>query len=139
MWRCIKNERGLSLIELLVATVIIIMALVGFSIFLAKGFGVINSLGSDRLALEFAEGRLERLIAEGAPAAVGWQTVTLDNHGTAATADDLVGEYQWTVVADPNTAPDGKLITLTLYYPKDPAEARLDGQKEVRLARIYVP
>ena len=61
MWRYFETEQGLSLIELIVAVALLVGSLVGFSYFLARGRGMIGDLGSDRLAVEFAESRLEEL------------------------------------------------------------------------------
>lgn len=120
-----KSEQGLSLIELLVAMVILVIAITGLVTFLVKAEEGVYHLREDRIALLFAEGRLEKLIADrlATDAPTIWQPVTL--------TDNLQGVYIWNVSEDPDND-ERRIITLTLRYPTT------DG-KEVRLSRMLVP
>ena len=142
MWRYLKSKQGLTLIELLISIVFLVTALVGFSYFLARGWGTISNLGSDRLAVEFVEMRLEELSGtefhslESNPLG-SWLEETIDDHGTVDADDDLIGEYRWDVALEPTCVYSCKLITIALYYPSDPEnDAPTPHQKVVRLAKI---
>ncbi len=129
-----KDERGLSLLEVLIAMLFLAGAMVGFSAFLPRGRGVISHASSDRLAVEFAAGKLEEKTAAGfdnIPLGNGSPvTVTIDSHGTPSTADDLIGQYQMDVAASPVYSNKIKEVTVTLQYSVN------GTPKEVRLAKF---
>ena len=57
------NRRGASLIEVLVAIIIIVIASVGTLAYFAYGLGNVGKTGNRRAALERSRERLEQLMA----------------------------------------------------------------------------
>ncbi len=61
----LRNEKGLSLIEVIIASVIFAFALVAYGYMFALGQGMTNAGGDGRLALTYAQESMERLEARG--------------------------------------------------------------------------
>jgi len=77
--RFVCNQRGLSLVEVLVAAVVIAIAALGTAVLFATGQAYITAEGDNRTSLTLAQDRMERLRALGYAGLVG----------TAATGTDV--------------------------------------------------
>lgn len=114
MLRAIRNERGMSLMENMVALVVFSVAIIFLYNMLFSGRMLVETGGERRMALKLAELKAEELMDVGYDSEgvdddwtsvnmnVGTHpsndtSVLIDDRGTAGTTDDLIGVMTWTV------------------------------------------
>ncbi len=115
MCRVIRNERGFSLMENMVALVIFSIVIIFLYQMLFSGRMLVETGGERRMALKLAELKMEELMHAGYGSQgvdADWTSldmtvgnhptndlsVLMDNRGTLDTQDDLIGNMRWTVV-----------------------------------------
>ncbi len=111
----IRNERGFSIMENMVALVIFSIVIIFLYQMLFSGRMLVETGGERRMALKLAEFKMEELKHAGYDSqgldddwtslnmATGNHptndpSVLMDNRGTPGTQDDLIGNMTWTVV-----------------------------------------
>ncbi len=116
----LRGERGVGLMEVIVATVIATLAVLGLAYSFGTGRGLINRFELARMALGAAQSRMEWLAARPANAP---ELALGSSHGPAAVVVDgrQVGQESWTVAAydDPiaGSGPqDLKQVTVTVSW-----------------------
>jgi len=108
-----SNESGFSLMEIMVAVVVLSIAVFFLSQMLVSGRINVEMEGERRMALKLAEHKIEELKYAGYGSSgidVDWTsvnldvgthpddgTVLIDGRGTADTGDDLIGTMTWAV------------------------------------------
>jgi len=133
----IRNEAGMSLIEVMVSVIVFSIAIVFVYQMFWSGGSQVHYEGERRVALRMAEQKVEELKYAGYGASgpdVDWTsvnmglgthpddtTIVMDTKGTQDTVDDLVGAIQWDV-RDTSWTTMGatvecKIIDLTLEWP----------------------
>jgi prepilin-type N-terminal cleavage/methylation domain-containing protein len=137
----VRNQRGVSLMEVMVSVVVFSIAIVFLYQMLFSGRMQVEFEGERRVASKAAEQKIEELKYAGygsTDAGADWTSVTmdvgthpvdptivLDDRGTPDEADDLTGEIQWTVRDTSWTEPlsgittDAKVVDLTIQWPED--------------------
>ena len=142
----LKDSKGLSLLEVLIAIIILALALTSISYFFSAARGNIETTGHMRCGLVLAQGKMEELKDVGyshPDLSEGTHSDRVNSRGEAA--DD--GEFyrQWTVsaVADPADGPgdtDYKLVDLKVYDQRlNPGNETLnDDDKLVAELKTYV-
>ena len=138
--RYIDTEWGLSLIETLVALGFLAFALTGFSYIMPYGWRFASAMGSHRLAVMAAEGKLENLsgkIYNGAQVNGGTEVITIEDRNPPL--NDLWGRCTWTNEPSPYGNGYCKRITVTVIYPTDAAGNPMGYTKQIRLAKIITP
>jgi prepilin-type N-terminal cleavage/methylation domain-containing protein len=136
-----RDERGFSLIEVIVASVIAVIAVVGLAHSFAMGRALVDQHESGRDALGIAQQRLE-ILANLAPSS---PDLTIGNHngGSIAINDVMTGTEQWNVVwvddpadgtagGDVSGPDDYKRVTVTVAW----SQAGLN--QRVQLSRIFL-
>ncbi|MCK4408894.1 MAG: prepilin-type N-terminal cleavage/methylation domain-containing protein [Candidatus Eisenbacteria sp.] len=140
----LRNESGISLMEVMVSVVVFSIAIVFLYQMLFSGRMQVEFEGERRVASKAAELKIEELMYAGYGSTdtisvwtslsmdVGvihptYPQMVLDDRGTPDTQDDLVGLMNWTVRDTSWDDPDGsggtittvaKVVDLTLRWPK---------------------
>ncbi|MFH1689690.1 MAG: type II secretion system protein [Candidatus Eisenbacteria bacterium] len=134
----LRNESGISLMEVMVSVVVFSIAIVFLYQMLFSGRMQVEFEGERRVASKAAELKVEELKYAGygsTDSGADWTSLTLDfgthpsdprivldDRGTADTQDDLVGLVSWTVRdtswSDAGITTDAKVIDLTLQWPE---------------------
>ncbi|MFZ5688133.1 MAG: type IV pilus modification PilV family protein [Bacillota bacterium] len=108
----IKNEQGLTLVEVLVAIIIIGVALVPVMSMFATGLFTYSKAGTDTLAVNLAQGILEEVMA-----------LPYDSVVSRPTADYTGQSYQYEIVVlDYNPARRLKEVRVAVWPQDDPAK-----------------
>ncbi len=137
--RAVQGERGVGLMEVIVATIIAVIAIVALAYTFGMGRGLVNRYENARVALAAAQSRMERLSAE-SPTSVDLQMPTLPSttHGPFPVQVDgrTVAYESWTIAAydDPANGPGGtdlKQVTVTVSWGSQGPSER------VSLARLF--
>jgi len=119
----LNNPKGLSLLETLIAIIILAVALISISYFFSTARGNIESFGHMRCALVLAQDKMEELKDLGyshPDLSVGIHSDQVDSAGDAET-DDRPFYREWTVYPVPDPANgtdepmDYKLVVLKVY------------------------
>lgn len=140
----LRNESGISLMEVMVSVVVFSIAIVFLYQMLFSGRMQVEFEGERRVASKAAELKVEELKYAGYGSSdstdADWTSlsmalgthpadprIVLDGRGTAGTQDDLVGLVQWTVrdTAWDDSSPSGgtitteaKVVDLTIRWPE---------------------
>jgi prepilin-type N-terminal cleavage/methylation domain-containing protein len=137
-----SSEHGFSLIEVMVAAVVAVIAVLGLAYSFSAGRGLIDRYAAARDALEAAQGRLDFLAMEAVrdPAAAD---LTVGVHGPTPRVlnHNLTGTEKWTVIwvddpvdnglgdADPN---DYKRVTVEVAWQQGGLQDR------IRMSRTFL-
>lgn len=132
-----RNERGFSLIEIMVAVIVFSIAIVFVYQMFFSGRQQVSFEGERRVALKLAEHKIEELKYAGYASTgsdADWTSlnmsvgshptnalVTLDTKGTSGTTDDLIGSLNW-AVRETTWVASGvtvrcKIVAVTLRWP----------------------
>jgi hypothetical protein len=71
----LAKQTGLSLIEVLVAGLVVGTAIVGTSLMYGTGNTWVTAMGEDRVAAGLAQQRIEQVRADTAPSSLGWNSI----------------------------------------------------------------
>ena len=135
----LRNESGISLMEVMVSVVVFSIAIVFLYQMLFSGRMQVEFEGERRVASKAAELKIEELKYAGYgstdtvddwtslsmdvgthPTSDAW-SITLDDRGTPDTQDDLVGLMTWTVRDtswdDSGITTEAKVVDLTIQWP----------------------
>ena len=113
MTRTIRNNRGLTAVEVIVAAVILVIVAVALLGLFNNNFGWIVGAGFRTEALDQAKSAIDQLIATG-PSVGATDTVTISFPGVSAVT--VEGEFVETTQTDgPN---DSVSVTLRTFLPK---------------------
>ena len=95
-----RESRGFSLIEVMVAAVVAVIAVIGLAYSFSAGRGLIDRYAAARDALELAQSRLDTLAMEAVkdPAAADLTVGTHLRPGNITLNKNQTGTEQWTVV-----------------------------------------
>src|SRR5215475_7321708 len=95
-----REQRGFSLIEVMVAAVVAVIAVLGLAFSFSAGRGLIDRFAVARDALEAAQSRLDSLAVEAVqdPAASDLTVGTHVRPGNITLNHNQTGTEQWTVV-----------------------------------------
>ena len=135
----LRNENGISLMEVMVSVVVFSIAIVFLYQMLFSGRMQVEFEGERRVASKAAELKIEELkyAGYGSTDAVGdWTSVSmdvgthpddqrmvLDDRDTPDTQDDLVGLVSWTVRdtswIDSGITTEAKVVDLTIRWPEN--------------------
>jgi len=63
--RLVRSDRGIALLEVLTASVILLIAMIGLALMLSMGSSYVTAEGGERVALFLAQQRMEELRAMG--------------------------------------------------------------------------
>ena len=137
MLSTIRNQRGISLMEIMVSVVVLSIAIVFLYHMLFGGRVLVEIEGERRMALKLAEHKIEELLYVGYGSSgpdddwtsvnldVGTHpadgTVLIDDRGTGNAGDDLMGTMSWTVrdtsYTDVGATADCKVVRVTVEWP----------------------
>ncbi|MBN2566139.1 MAG: prepilin-type N-terminal cleavage/methylation domain-containing protein [Candidatus Eisenbacteria bacterium] len=135
----LNNERGISLMEVMVSVVVFSIAIVFLYQMLFSGRMQVEFEGERRVATKAAELKVEELKYAGYGSTdtvndwtslsmdvgthPGNPSIVLDGRGTADTQDDLMGNIQWVVRdtswIDSGITTEAKVVDLTLEWPQN--------------------
>ncbi|MFQ6078998.1 MAG: prepilin-type N-terminal cleavage/methylation domain-containing protein [Thermodesulfobacteriota bacterium] len=144
----LRNPKGLSLLETLIAIIILAVSLTSISYFFSTARGNIETSGHMRCGLVLAQDKMEQLKDLGythADLSVGTHSDRVDSTGDAE-ADDRPFYREWTVTAPPDNADgiadddDYKLVQLRVYDQRlAPGSGTLDDpDKLVAELKTYI-
>jgi len=144
----LRNSKGLSLLETLIAIIILTLALTSISYFFSTARGNIEAFGRMRCGLALAQGKMEELKDLGyfhPDLSEGTHSDRVDSVGDAAAAvRDFYREWTISLEYDPADGTgagdmDYKFIELRVYDQRlNPAEALNDQNKLVAKLRTYI-
>ncbi|OGF13115.1 MAG: hypothetical protein A2W00_05400 [Candidatus Eisenbacteria bacterium RBG_16_71_46] len=122
------SETGISLIEVVVATVIATLAVLGLAYSFGTGRALIDRFAIARAALGVAQGRLETL----AGTSLSDTALAFGTHGTAFVLDDQVlGQERWIVSLDSNQM---RRVTAEVIWGQG---SRIDTMRVTRLFSAF--
>jgi len=144
----LRDVKGLSLLEVLIAIIILAITLTSISYFFSTARSNIEASGRMRCGLVLAQDKMENLKDMGyfhADLSVGTHSDRVDSFGDPE-ADDRPFYREWTVTAPPDNADgiadddDYKLIELKVYDQRlNPGSATLDDpDKKVAELKTYI-
>ena len=107
-----RHARGFSVVEVLVAASILIVALLGITTALPTGYNNVDRSGKDTVATNLAQQRVE-LLRNSAYAAAALAAGTT----TEALTGNYAGYTRSTVIVDNTPSPNVKQITVTVTTP----------------------
>lgn len=143
-WRRVGSRSGSSLIDVLVAVVMVAILIVPIFDAFVRGRSFISHRGETRMALKLVERKGEQLLragygSQGSDSDVSSTNLTsgshptdpsilVNSHGDNDTGNDVMGNLTWTVVDVPWTTPgddiDVKTVTIALVWPQaDPRDS----------------
>ena len=141
------NPKGLSLLETLIAIIILALALASISYFFSTARGNIQTFGHMRCGLVLAQDKMEQLKDLGyshPDLSVGIHSDQVASTGDSG-ADDRPFYREWTVTAPPDNADgiedddDYRLVDLKVYDQRlSPAEALNHDDKLVAELKTYI-
>ncbi len=133
-WAGPGDERGFSLMEAIVATIIAVLAVIGLAHTFGLGHGLIDSYASSRAALGEAQRRMEWL----GTLPVSSDSIQVDGlypspAGTFSVPGVVSGTYQWSAAPDTifGVANAMRRVTVLVVYPLGGASDTL------RLSRLF--
>jgi type II secretory pathway pseudopilin PulG len=142
----LRDVKGVSLLETLIAIIILTLALTSIGYFFSTARGNIEAFGRMRCGLALAQGKLEELKDLG----YSHPDLSVGTHSDLVNAKgEVMGDGQfyreWTVTAPPDNADgiadddDYKLVQLRAYDQRlSPVEALNDDSKLVAELRTYI-
>lgn len=135
----LRNESGISLMEVMVSVIVFSIAIVFLYQMLFSGRMQVEFEGERRVASKAAELKIEELKYAGygsTDSGADWTSlsmdvgthpsdprIVLDDRGTGDPQDDLVGLINWTVRdtswSDSGVTTEAKIVDLTIKWPED--------------------